>query len=452
MEEDFIKHLLEYVKSKHEILSHNTTMFEIYEGDLLGYLVNELKRQMSGESSQLAALRASPINILNKTNQKLSKLYVNGVKRTSSSDVNNELIQYYSERANDAFHSANENYNLYKNTCIEIYEDMDEKEIGFRSIPSNLFLPYSDNDSDPTKPTGILKLMGKHGEKNKDKYWFYTADSFTPFYSDKKIVDEDLEGNEGENTFEILPFTYISKSKYLLIPKTDKDLLQMTLLIPVLLTDNNFSSMFLSMPILYGINIDAQNLKLSPNQFWNVKTDDADKTPTVGVLKAEPDLQSMMNNAISQLSMYFETRNIRPGTVGKITGDNFASGVSKLISEMDTIEDRKMQSNVFQKAETDFWRRVGIIHNKLARAGRLSNRMLFKDPEKMIVKVEYPEEKVIESRELKVDRLSKELNAGLTSRRSAIKSLNPKMTDDDIDKLIQEIKSEGFIDDNKALK
>lgn len=443
--ENFLKRITKHIKENLSFIDHNKIVFEISEGDLVKYVSQELAKQLSGDSSKLAIMRVSPINVMNKINQKLSKLYNNGVTRETENEINQELISLYAERADEAFMAANENFNLYKNSVVEIYEDNIEKRLEFRSMPSNLYLPYSDNPIDPLIPTALIKFMGYDEEIEKDKYWIYTKDEFISISLDGEFVKKDMLENEGINPFGVLPFTYILKSRYLLIPIADNDYLRLTLLIPVLLTDMNFSSMFLSMPILYGIDIDAQNLKLSPNQLWSVKSDDINKTPTVGVLKAEPNLESMMNSAIAQLSMWLETRNIKPGTIGKVQADNFSSGVSKLISEMDTIEDRKMQAQFFRKAEIDFWRRLGVIHNKLADTGRIETRQKFVDPENMVVTVEYPEEKVIESRDAQVEREKKEFEAGFTSKRRAIKKLNPKMSEEEVDELIKEIQEETIV-------
>lgn len=441
LEKEFLESIIKHVRDNTAFINHSKTIFEISEGDLLAKVIEDLGRQLSGDSSRLASMRAAPINIMNKINQKLSKLYVNGVKRTTENPRNQELVDFYKEKADDVFHIANENFNYYKNTNIEIFEQLEERSIHFRSNPSHTILPFSIDSTQTIVPEGFVKLMGRKDDK--EVFWIYTKDKFVSIDSDASIITKDLGETNGINPYGVLPFTYILRSKYLMIPKPDKDLLQMTLLVPVLLTDQNFASMFLSMPILYGINVDGQNLNLSPNMFWNVKSDDVDKTASVGVLKAEPNLESMMNSTLNQLSIYLETRNIRPGTIGKINGENFSSGISKLISEMDTLEDRKMQQNFFQNAETDFWRRLGVIHNIASNSGRLENKQKFVEPEKMNVQVEYPEEKVIETRDQLIERQKKELDAGLTSKRRAIKKLNPKMQDDEIDQLIKEINLES---------
>lgn len=440
-----IKSTLDYIKKNQEFLRYNNDIFDILEGDLLTKLRNELSRQFSGNSGASAAQRASPINILRKIIDKLSRLYHMTPKRKvqDGNTTNQTLVDWYSESVNEVFQSANENYNSYKASAVEIFENEEEQKISFRPLLAHQFLVFSDNKIDPLKPTHFIKFMGQEPKDKKQVYWLYDRYSFTPFTDDGKIYVPDLGETDGENKFGILPFSYASKSKYLLVPLPDRDILQMTMLIPVLLSDQNFGSMYLSHPILYGINVNSENLKLSPDQFWSLKSErGAETAPEIGALRAEPDLASMMNSVISQLSMWLESRNIKPGTIGQLTADNFSSGVSKLISEMDTIDDRKLQGEKFNCVETDFWRRLGIIHNYLAAGGRLENKLRFIDPEKMVVNVEYAEDKILETRADKVSRLKQEAEAGLTSKRRAIMELNPKMNSEEVDELIAEIDAE----------
>lgn len=440
-----IESVLDYIKDNQAFLDYNQTMFEITEGDLLTKVVAELKKQFSGSSGHMAAMRASPINCFNKVNHKLSKLYIDPPKRKvmDGNETNQQLVDFYSPILNESLQCLNFNYNAYKSASVEIFHNEKKKALAFRPITGHLFLPRSTDQLNPMEANQYIKFMGVEPEKKRKKYWVYTDDSFTPILEDGSIYMPDIGETEGVNLYGTIPFGIATRSKYLLVPIPDRDVLQMTILIPLLITDINFGSMFLSHPILYGIGINADNLKISPDHFWNVKPDRDTENPSVGVLKAEPNLESMMNNATSQLAMWLDSRNIKPGSVGKMTAENFASGISKIISEMDTIEDRRMQAQTFKSFEIDFWRKIAQIHNYLAPSGLIEQRMKFIEPEKMIVNVEFQEERIFESRQEKIARLKIEVDSRFTSREMAIKELNPSMTDDAIDELLEEIEEEN---------
>ena len=455
-----VKDILEHIKDNKEKLEYNENIFDIREGDLLSKLLEQLRIQLTGESSKLAAQRAAPINVLNKIIRKLSTLYANEVTRVATvdgerSEADQELVDFYSTNrdVNQSFADANGNFNSYKWTTVELFEDVEEGILDCRSVPSHQFIAYSDSLVRPTKPTAIVKTMGDRDSDNgdgstskKQVFFIYTDEDFIAVDEDGNVIPQFMRENQGENPFGLIPFTYINKSTNILVPKVDTDTLAMTVLIPLLIVDINFAQMYLGMPIIYGINLDMENLKISPNQFWNFKSESGENNTELDVLKPDPNIEAMWDNVKAQLTMWLETRDIKPGAIGRLTAENFASGIAKIISEMDTLENRKGQEKYFKKAEIDFWRRLASMHNDLVDAGRIENIGRFSDPENLKVIVSYSEDKVIESRDMKVKRLSTEVKEGFRSRESAIKALNPEMSLDEIKEEMAKIDSELKID------
>jgi hypothetical protein len=443
-----IESIVAYAQTQADKIEYNNTIFEIMEGDLLKYVGETLRRQLSPENATIAMERAAPINIWNKIVKKLSKLYANAPKRTTENPADQELIEYYEKKGlNRHFGNLNENFNAYKWSSIEIFEDEEIKSLRFRAVPSNQFLAYSNDPIDPLRITAIIKFMGEYTDASgvkRQRFWIYTNDEFIPVLDNGEVVQEDLFGNDGLNPFGIIPFQYASMSEYVLVPMPDLDTKQMTCLIPVLITDQNFGSLFLSLPIIYAVDAGLENLPVSPNMFVNLKSDSEDgKQAQIGVVKAEPNLEAQMNHVKNQLAMWLESKDIKPGTVGgNLTPENFASGISKIISEMDTIENRKMQEEIFQDVETKFWKRLAVMHNELAKVGRLETRKVFSDPATLEITVDYGEETIVESRADLVVRLKNERDAGFISTKKAIQILNPKMEEGQIEELIVEIDDE----------
>lgn len=453
----FLSEANKIIEANKDKLDYNERIFDILEGDLMSELVKSLKIQLSDGASSIAIQRAAPINVLKKIISKLSRLYTEPPKRETSNPVNQELINEYSAKGvNQSFQAANEAVNSYKWTTLELYFDTDSQLLKSRVVPSHMFVPFGLDPVEPLRVTGIIKMMGSIKDDSgveKNRFWIYTDDQFFSIDQNGALIKEDMTDEFGEvdsvNQYGVNPFEYISTSNYLLVPKPDTDTLQMTLLLPVLLTDMNFGSMFLAMPILYGIDVDASNMKMSPNHFWNlastINENGQPSKPEVGVIRAEPDLNAMMESAINQLSLWLDSRNIKPGTIGKLTAENFASGVSKIISEMDTVEFRKSQMPIFKKSEQSFWIRLAKMHNRLVEAGLISNKPMFVDPDNMVVNVTYPELPILQSREEKIRELKSEVDAGFTSRRRAIRSLNPDAEDGFEDDLMLEIDNERTV-------
>jgi len=445
-QKEFINELLEHIRENSGKIEYNAHMLEITEGDLKKHIRIALVQQLSPENVNSAMHRCAPINIWRKIVNKLSKLYSIAPERKTENPADQELIDYYTKRGVDkTFGSLNNNYNNYKWSTVEIFEDERQECLRFRTLPSNVFLPFSNDKIDPMRVTAMIKFMGMHKDKNgalRSKYWAYTEDGYTAFLDNGDMVWDDMVENDGGNPFGVIPFEYINVSDNFLIPTPDQDTYQMSVTIPVLITDQNFASMFMSIPIVYTTNVDADKLPQTPNAQWALQAADPEKPVTVGVVKADPDLNSQMNNVRAQLSMWLETRDIKPGTVGSLNAENFASGLAKIISEMDTLENRNEQKPVFEEFERNFWRRLATMHNKLVESGRSKDRRKFSDPETLVVDVIFAEAAIVESRSDKVLRLKEEVLAGLASKRSAIKQLNPQMTDEDIEEEIAMIDNE----------
>src|SRR5690606_21122764 len=121
--------------------------------------------------------------------------------------------------------------------------------------------------------------------------------------------------------------------------------------------------LFQAFSVIYGIDIDDVNIKWGPRHFLRFKSDENRETkPEIGTIKPQVDITEVKDWIISQISLWLTTRGIRPGSVGDIGGDSFASGISKMIDEMDTSEDRNKQVGYFQPAEEDLWELLPLMH------------------------------------------------------------------------------------------
>jgi len=451
------KEIIEYIKKYEDNTEFNSSIFEILEGNLAAHVLASLQSQLSPNSYASAAERLSPVNIFRKVVNKVSTLYIGDVERKTEIESDQELVDYYEKSAgiNSHFLEWNKGYNSYKNSVVEIYEA--NGHIKTRTIPANMFLPYSDDPVDPLKVTAIIKFMGEtvseRGEKV-NKYWVYTADEFMPINSNGDVVAEDLGESEGLNPYGVIPFVFVNKSKYLLVPMPDKDDYKMTVLLPVLLTDLNFAAKYMAHSIFYGIDIDSENLKISPDAFWNFQSEEEGKAPQVGTIRPDVSIDEVITLIKEQMGVWLETKDIKAGSIGSINQANVASGVSKMIDEADATVNRKSQISTFQSAEMIFWKTLASVHNEAARSGRLENKAVFSEPMDLEVNVKYPDQKPMQTKLEIIEEASAELEAGLTSKRRMIKRLNPEMSDDEVSELLEEIEKENGVffeqmDENK---
>lgn len=432
------------VQKNQATLHHNHDLINIFEGELLPYVEKDLSCQLSPQAFKQAMFRVSPINVLPKIIDKLTNIYQTTVIRevVDGNASDDELLKWYVKNfdANNQLNCANELFNLAKSTLI--YPYVSDGKPKLREILNDRFTLYSDNPIEPYKPTHVIILYGKKADL--DVYLVYSKDEIYVQTSDGKIDREIMKmmGLDGTNPVGRLPFVYVNSSKYNLIPKPDTDVLKLTKLIPVMLSDLNYAAMYQAFSIMYGINVDDQGLIKDPSVFWHFKSDpSSEQKPEIGMIKPEVDYEQVLGLIETQMSLWLGTKGIRASTVGALTKDNFASGISKIIDEMDTFEARQKQVSFFTNAEAELWDLVfNYLHPYWSMTGQIENKAMFTPT--ATVKTVFAEQLPQQSRGALVTDLKTEFEAGFTSRKRAIAKLNPEMRESDVEELIQEIDEE----------
>lgn len=455
---DDIKPLLEQVRSHESLFEHNRKLFRIYEGELKPFVEEALSQQLSQQSFRMAIQRIPPINVLKRIVDKLSKIYQQNPTRraVNGTDSDTDLLRYYEKemRINKKMNISNEFFNLFKNNLVHIYANNQKPNV--RAIPSDRFMVWSNDPVDPTHVTHVVTIQGKElifdASTNQSReviiYHAYTDEEFIIFDSEENLRMDLMvkAGNpEGINEYGKMPFVYVNRSENLLIPLADTDTLSMTILFPLLLTDLNFAVMFQAFSIIWGIDLTEDKLEMSPNAFWRLKSDDTpDAKPQIGVIKPQVDIQQVLTMIQAQLAFWLQSRGIRPGAVGQLTADNFASGISKMVDEMDTSEERQKQVGFYRDAEEELWDFVvGHGHPVWRDTGAVENLTQWSPAVEIVT--DFSEQLPLLRRGDIVDELTREIEAGLTSKRRARQKLNPKMNEEELDLLEDEIQEEKQI-------
>lgn len=363
-----IPDLVKLVRDKRSYLNLNHELFEIYQGCLLEYVEKELAAQLSPQSYAQAQFRIPPINVLRRIIDKLAKVYaVPPMRTTTGTDEEKELVAWYQDafRINQRMATANAYFNLFKNCLIEPFVHRPDPTLPgkprLRIISSDKFVPISWDAQDPTVLTAVVIYQGKYrADGGKSRKYYMAADAQTFFYFDedgKNITAQMAPADNpmGLNVYGRLPYVYVNRSLDAIMPVQDSDMRRMATLIPTLLADTNYASMFQAFSILYGIDVDDQGLKMAPNAFWAFKSTKEDGKPQVGTLTPQMQVDGSLNLIASQLAFWLNSRGIRPGAIGEVNGTNFSSGIAKMIDEMDTAEDRKEQIPYFKDAEEELW-------------------------------------------------------------------------------------------------
>lgn len=464
---DDIPKLLKHIEDNRPLLDHNARLFDIYEGNLLPYVEKALAEQLSVQSFEQARHRISPLNVLCRLVDKLSKIYQqkpvreafgsDGSKKAPEKD--SELLKWYEKtlKINSRFNVSNEFFNTFKNNLIQPFVHDGVPKL--RVIPSDRFLPYSDDVVDPINPTHMILFMGsKEIVSEKDEkttveiFHAYTNDEFIIFNSDGGVESGmmlDVDNAEGVNPCGVIPFTYVNRSSNLLIPKPDSDTFNMTVLLPVLVSDLNYAVCFQSFSIIYTLNGRLpDNFKMAPNSVWPIEGKDDESKPELGQIKPQVDIDKVLNLIQAELAFWLNTKGIRPGAIGQLTTENFSSGISKMIDEMDTTEARNRQVEIYTDVEGEFWDLLlNRMHPVWVKRGMIENRSIWTPTSKVVTN--FAEQIPLLRRGDMIRDLKEEVASGFTTRKAAIKKLNPKKNDEEIDMLLKEIDAErGFVADN----
>ena len=431
------KEIIEYVKNHADFLNTNSEALNIYEGNLLPYVDHILRTSLSTNYYNSIKDRILPINILQRFIDKVSTTYAKEPKRSSDDARAQEFVDFYKEALDidQSGYIADAYSNLFKGFAWEPYIDKNGKP-ALRELPFNSFMVMSDSMVNPEEETIFIKLMGKKTESDDSMLLHvYTDQEFDAFYLNGSEASEYLIDNQGVNVIGTIPFVYGKRQKNRLLPVLDSDMLKIAKAIPVMLSDGAGAQMYQSFTQIYGIDLSFENAKIGPNVIWSLKSDrESDKTPQVGTIKPEADTQKVIEFVMTIFTLWLETKGVRVGSMGQLNGTNMASGVAKMIDEMDVYEIIKKQQEWFEKDEEELWNiKLPKIHNYWIKSGMVNPSMvpgLVADV--LDIEVEFEEPKPMKARIDEINEIKEEIELGTMTMEQAIKILHPEYDDDKV--------------------
>lgn len=442
---DHIPKILNEINKYGPLFAHNHELLDIFEGNLLPYVDLVLKQSLNENYYKTIKSKIAPINVLTRTIDKIAKVYSSDVVRTSTTDQ--PLVDWYTRelKLNSKMSKADEYATMFCGYAVEpcVLNGVPK----LRVIPYDRFVPISLNEYDPTYMDVFVKFVGKkeivsdQGTVLRDVFYAYSNEEFTAFDSTGEIYKEALVGNDGVNPYGVIPFVYGNRSDNKIIPTIKTDMLQISKLIPAIMTDLIGCIQFQSFSIVYGVDIDMENCKIGPNAIWSLKSDLASqKAPQLGTISPTANIAEVLNFIQSMFSMWLESMSIKTGNIGQVDGSNFASGISKIIDEMDTIDARKRNIEYFINEERELWNKIRVMHNHWVLTGQLTNLPLFSDA--FDIQIEFTPPTPYQSRAQMIAEVKEEMALGLMNKRMAIRKLYPTKKDYEINEMIVELSME----------
>lgn len=446
-----IPELVNYIKNHANRLENSKELIDIYENDLLKYVERMLKHEMGEQTFAQIVTRIPPINMVKKIVDKLSTIYQSGVMRkvVDGTDSDQELLDYYIDQfdMNSKMNQGNEFFNLDRYNLMMPFLDDENQKPALRAVPNDKFLVYSDNQINPMTATHVLMMLKKSKSINYKKadvqcWMVWTKEEITIFDEEgNQRSDLYFEGMDGTNPYGVLPFTYYNSSQNFLVPPADSDTKRMAVLMPAQFADLNYAAKFQSFSSIFAFNIDQETWTLAPNAIHFIDDKPGKGTAKVEVVKPTVDITEVTQLIVTQLSMYLNSRGIKPGSIGDITTQNLASGISKIIDEADTSELKTMQSAVYARGEVSFWNKV-LRHMHPTWINQINAPKNLLSPNARI-EVTFPPQKPMVDRGTLVTTAVNEMNNGLKSRKTVMEELNPDWSLDRIDEEIKLMDSFG---------
>jgi len=446
-----IKEVIKHANDRVRYVPQYEAILNVVNGELLEHVQASLSQELSPEAYNIASKRISSINVLRRIVKKLSRSYLTEPFRYCSEPSDLELVREYTVNSeiDEVMNKAETLLNTNRHFALEPY--IEEGKLEIRVLAPHEFTVYSDNQNDPTSPTALIKFMGSE-EVLLDKlmtsvniYWIYTDEQFI-------ICDSSGEVRSVQpNPFGEIPFVYANDSEFELQPDPDQDSYANAVLIPKLLTDLNYAVQFQSHSIMYGIDIDAKNIKGTPDSLWAINSQEGEnKKPQIGILSPQVQVDKVLGLVNYTIAAWLDTRGVRVGTMSSTDASSAASGVSKIIDESDATALIKENQKFLRHQEQKLWSLIAKFHNLFMSEMDVTQKA-FSEP--LYVSINYDEIKPIPNPTEERAKMQFLLDNHLTTRRMLLQELYPNHTEEELDKLEQELdaQKQASMQDNQPI-
>jgi hypothetical protein len=470
---DNLPAIISFLDSLDERIDSEARLQDIYNGQLLPYVVESIQKELSPEAAKKAKERIPPINIYQRYINKASKVYMQGVSRSCDNEINQDLINHY-ERAlklKQKMISANKMFNINKYFALEPYIN-DKQQPALRVLPADQFKVWSDSTIDPTEPTVFIKYCGKlpvevnyvddtdskrYNAKEENAiemhklFYMYTDTEFlivtastdkSGAYQIQQDMMEAVGNPEGINPLGRIPFVYGRADNMQLIPTVNTDDYNMAVLIPKLLSDVNYAIQYTAHSVFYGKDVELSDLNWRPDSFVTMRTIEGEnKSGEIGALRPEINIDGSLKNCTTQLGLWLTAKGAKIGTIGQ-EYEASASGISKIVDEADMQQIIMEQAEIFKEIEYDLWNLLQLYHNMYW--SQLPNESKVQFALDADITIDFPEYAplITEAERLANMKVKKEI--GIVNTRMLVSEYNPDLTEEQLDQYMEELNEDNY--------
>jgi hypothetical protein len=447
------------------------------------YLIEQLKREFDEQA--VNEMRLCPINILKKIVNKRSVVYKVPPTRTTTEKTDQELVDYYSKKLNlnSLMQKANRYFNLHANTVLYVRPDKGTLKLDvvppmLYSIVSNptdktkvdawvfsafnesgIVAPSNDldsatgnegfNRSPGTSPKGDLIESQENEDISERNFVIWTDRQHltTDAKGNAIFVNPELGDEQFLNPIEVSPVVNITKERDN-EPWSNQfeDVVDLCLAIMLGWSDVLTVAKNQGFSILTVVSQEEpKQLKVGVNRaVWLRRLPDQE-APSISYVQAQSPLGEYRALLLDLLAILLSSNDMPPNSVGGMSNSrSFTSGFHALIEMSDIIEAVEADKPILRNAEENLWQLIAKWHNWLFDIGTLDTEamMLGKFSNGFKASIAYRDIKPIESESETIASVKELAALRLITRKNALKRLNPDLTEEQLDQMIDQIDKE----------
>lgn len=464
---DLIPDILSHVQVWRPNLEFNFRLYKLLEGQIKKEIEDSLAKEILSNSAYHRAIQRIPsINILKRTTDKLSKIYVEAPRRKANQDGDKVLLDNLIQETclDVTMDSANKLYNSMFSFALEPY--IEEGLHKVRVLSPHQFMVYSDSKTDKSKHTVFIKLLGNQIKKvsnpvvtkdgkRQDMQERPELVDIMALYSDTEFLVIDSTGairvdimaemgvTSSRNPFGRIPFVYGKRTQLELMPYPNQPGFDFSILIPKLLTDLNYAAQFSAHSITWVRNVAEGGVKeYNPDAIVNLGDGSADGQPEIGTIKPEVDVEQQLSLIEFQFGAHLDSLGIKTNTNGTLSNGRDASGIAKAIDEGDVSAEKKNQMAYFKKIESELWSLLADMQRVWTGRPDVKERRVFSTNFPKDFNIEYCEVKPMKSFKQNIEEVEMLRDLKLITRKQAIKKLYPEWSEQEVDKWLEDLDAE----------
>jgi hypothetical protein len=432
-----------------ERMKYAQILSDLYEGNVLYHVEQRINKEFKSEKqrNEIKA-RTLDLQLVSRIVKKLSKAYNDKPTRTlvggNSTDL--DMFGWYLNTIdfNVLGQKIDKNFNNYKEFNAKFYFNEKTGLPAVKLIDPFRYIALSTDRQNEASVDIIAEFWGLDKDKQEillcqtdDEIWFQNVNG--------ELIQSEMAyiGNpDGINIYNKLSYIYGCNSSNSVMPYPDKSMVNVGTLFPVLLGDINYAIKYMSYAMIWGRNVKEQLIERAPNSFLNLlpQDDSSQVVPEIGAIKPEIDIKEVLDGIMIQLGLWLSSRGINSSLIATASG-SFSSGISKMIDEADVSGIITTNQEIYREAEKRMFDFIMYHGHEIWKNQNPEIPSASFTPG-CYVETTFPKSEPIKTRAEIIAEVKEELAANITSKKRAIKRVNPTMSDNEIMELILEIEGE----------